>query len=147
MVSKIKKAAFSLVFVLAVLSAPLFLTAGPVYADNWGQQQQQPPAGGNSDLGNGCKGQPDTAAGQHACLKNNPIVSDIQTIVNFLSAGVAIVIAGSIIVAGIQYSLAGNQPQVLTSARNRIINSVIALFAFLLIFAFLQWIIPGGLFS
>jgi hypothetical protein len=105
------------------------------------------PALAASQLGNGCAGDAPTAAGQHACLKNNPVVRDIQTIVNFLSAGVAIVIAGSIIVAGIQYTMAGNQPQVLTSARNRIINSVIALFAFLLIFAFLQWVIPGGVFS
>lgn len=116
-----------------------FLLAGILFISS--------PAFAASALGNGCAGDPQTAAGQHACLTANPVVRDIQTIVNFLSAGVAIVIAGSIIVAGIQYTMAGNQPQVLTSARNRIINAVIALFAFLLIFAFLQWVIPGGVFS
>lgn len=80
-------------------------------------------------------------------VSSNPIVGRLDQIIKFLSAGVGIIIVGSIIVAGIQYAMGGNQPQVLTAARNRIINSILALFAFLLIFAFLQWIIPGGLFN
>ena len=121
---------------LGLLLAGLLFTAVPALAV--------------SPLGNGCSNPskyPQTAAGQHACLAANPLVTKIQDVVNFLSAGVAVVIAGSIIVAGIQYTMAGNQPQVLAAARNRIINAVIALFAFLLTFAFLQWIIPGGIFS
>jgi uncharacterized membrane protein len=74
-------------------------------------------------------------------------VHDIQIIVNFLSAGVGIVVVAVIILGGIQYSMAGDNPQAVGSAKQRIINGLIALVAFLFIFAFLQWLIPGGVFS
>ena len=83
----------------------------------------------------------------NANLQKNPIVRDLQDIVNFLSAGVAIVVIGMIMLGGIQYSIAGDNPQKVTDARKRIINAIIALIAFLLIFAFVQWLIPGGLLS
>ncbi|HEY5550162.1 MAG TPA: hypothetical protein VIK37_03145 [Candidatus Saccharimonadales bacterium] len=76
----------------------------------------------------------------------NPIVQDIQVVVNFLSAGVGIVVVGVIILGGIQYSLAGDNPQAVGAAKQRIINGLIALLAFLLTFAFVQWLVPGGVF-
>lgn len=82
-----------------------------------------------------------------AGLKNNCIVKDINQIVNFLSAGVAVVVVGVIIVGGIQYSMAGDKPEAVSAAKQRIINGLIALVAFILTFAFLQWLIPGGVFS
>jgi hypothetical protein len=80
------------------------------------------------------------------CLTQSPIVHDIQTIVNFLSAGVGVVVAGVIILGGIQYILAGGNATAVTAARQRIINGLIALFVFAFIFAFVQWLIPGGVF-
>lgn len=80
-------------------------------------------------------------------LKSNPIVKDINTIVNFLSAGVGIIVAIVIIVGGIQYSMAGDNAQAVSAAKQRIINGLIALLAFLFMFAFLQWLVPGGAFS
>lgn len=79
-------------------------------------------------------------------LKSNPIVKDIQMFVNFLSAGVGIVVVGVIILGGIQYMTSGDNPQALTAAKQRITNGLIALAAFLFTFAFLQWLIPGGIF-
>lgn len=81
------------------------------------------------------------------CLKGNPIVSDLQTIVDVLSAGVGIVVVAMIIVGGIQYSIAGDNPQKLTAAKMRITNALIALVAFMFLFAFVQWLIPGGIFG
>jgi hypothetical protein len=80
------------------------------------------------------------------CLNQSPVVHDIQTIVNFLSAAVGVVIIAMLIVGGIQYSMAGDNASALTAARQRITNAVIALVAFLFAFAFLQWLIPGGIF-
>jgi len=77
---------------------------------------------------------------------DNPIVNDLQTVVNFLSAGVGIVVVGVIIVGGIQYITAGDNPQALTNAKQRIVNGLIAFMAFLLTFAFLNWLVPGGVF-
>lgn len=81
------------------------------------------------------------------CLKANPIVSDLQIITNFLSAAVAIVVIGVIIVGGIQYSMAGDNPSAVTAAKKRITDGLLALTAYLLIFSLLQWLIPGGIFS
>lgn len=80
------------------------------------------------------------------CLNQSPVVKDIQDIVNFLSAAVGLVIIGAIIVGGIQYSLAGDNSSALESAKKRITNAMIALFAFLFAYAFMQWLIPGGIF-
>lgn len=79
-------------------------------------------------------------------LKDNPIVRDIQMFVDFLAAGVGIVVVGVIIVGGIQYMTSGDNPTALTAAKQRITNGLIALAAFLFTFAFLQWLIPGGIF-
>ena len=78
---------------------------------------------------------------------NNPIVQDIQTVVNFLSAGVAIVVVGAIIYGGIQYAMAGDKPEAVTKAKQHITNALIALLAFIFLFSFVQWLIPGGVFD
>jgi hypothetical protein len=80
-------------------------------------------------------------------LSNNPIVKDLNKIVAFLSAGVGIIVVAVIILGGIQYMLAGDNPQAVGAAKQRIINGFIALVTFLLMFAFLQWLIPGGVFK
>jgi hypothetical protein len=79
------------------------------------------------------------------CLKENPIIKDVKTLVNFLSAGVGIVVVGSIIFAGIQYIVAGNNPNAVGAAKKRIQDTLIALLAFFFIYAFLDFLIPGGL--
>jgi hypothetical protein len=78
---------------------------------------------------------------------NNPIIRDLNTIVDFLSGLVGIVVVGVIILGGIQYSMAGDSPDAVGKAKQRITNGLIALVGFLLIFSFLQWIIPGGIFN
>jgi hypothetical protein len=77
------------------------------------------------------------------CLNSNPIIKDIRLIVNLLSAGVGVVITGSIIFAGIQYAYAGNNSTTVGAAKKRIQDSLIALLAFFFVYAFLNWIIPG----
>lgn len=78
------------------------------------------------------------------CVKENPIVKDINTIIKILSGIVAIVITGSIIFGGIQYSTSINQPDATAKAKKRIANSILALVLFILTFTLLEWLIPGG---
>ena len=80
-------------------------------------------------------------------LTANVIVTDIGKIVDFLSALVVIVIVGVLIVGGVQYSMAGDKPEAVSSAKKRLQNALIALAIFIFTFSFLQWLIPGGLFS
>lgn len=78
---------------------------------------------------------------------NNPIVKDINTVVTFLSGAVAIVVVAMLMVGGIQYMTAGDNPQATAAAKGRIMNALIALLAFAFLFAFVQWLIPGGVFK
>jgi archaellum component FlaF (FlaF/FlaG flagellin family) len=55
-----------------------------------------------------------------------------------------IVIVGSIIVGGIQYSSAGSDPQKVQAAKNRIKGAVIALLLFLFGYSLLNFLVPGG---
>jgi hypothetical protein len=93
-----------------------------------------------------CQGATDPAS-LNKCVKNNKLVTDLNELVNFLSAGVGIFVTATIIIGGIQYSMAGDNAEAVTKAKHRIMNGLVALVAFLLAYAFLQWLIPGGVFS
>lgn len=80
-------------------------------------------------------------------LKDNLIVQDLNKIVNVLSGLVGVVVVGTIILGGIQFATAGDKADAVSAAKKRITNGVLALVVFLFIFAFLQWLIPGGIFS
>lgn len=66
---------------------------------------------------------------------------------DLLSALVGVAAVGMIIFGGIEFSSSGGDPQKVASAKNHITNAIIALVAFLFLFAFLNFIIPGGLFN
>lgn len=63
---------------------------------------------------------------------------------NFLGAIVGLVVTIAIVFGGIQYASSADDPSKVAAAKSRIINAVIALIAFLFMFGFLQWLIPGG---
>jgi hypothetical protein len=75
----------------------------------------------------------------------NPILDVTFAIIRFLSAGVGLVIVGSMIVAGIQYIGSRGDPNATAQAINRIRSNVIALLLYIFGFAILNYIIPGQL--
>ena len=64
--------------------------------------------------------------------------------ITFLSAVAGLIATISIVVGGIQYVSSEGDPQKVTEAKKRISNSVLAIVGFLLLYPFLQYIIPGG---
>lgn len=64
--------------------------------------------------------------------------------INVLSALAGVVIVGSIVGGGIQYSMAGSDPQKVQAAKNRIRNAIIALLFFLFGYGLLNYLVPGG---
>lgn len=76
----------------------------------------------------------------------NPIVDIALAIFRFLSVGVGIVVIGSIVVAGIQYSASRGNPQSTQAAINRVGSSFIALLIYLFSFAIANFLVPGGMF-
>jgi predicted S18 family serine protease len=73
----------------------------------------------------------------------------IQTYINpfitLLTVLVGVFAAISIVVAGIQYSSSADDPSAVSKAKTRIFNTVIGLVAYVFFFAFLEWLLPGGL--
>jgi len=80
-------------------------------------------------------------------LHSNAITTKLNNLVTLIGGVVGIVVIGNIIFGGIQYTMAGGNPQAAANARKRIANSVIALVAFFLIWSFVQWLVPGGVFG
>ena len=73
--------------------------------------------------------------------------SCLNPLIRVLSGLVGVAVAGSIILGGIQYSASGGDPQKAAKAKNRITNAIFALMAYLFIWAFLQFLVPGGVFN
>lgn len=68
-------------------------------------------------------------------------------IINIMSAGVGIAAVGGVVYGSVLYTTArGNLDQV-KKARVIIANTVVGIVAYVLMFAFLNYMIPGGLFS
>jgi hypothetical protein len=70
----------------------------------------------------------------------------INPFILLLSALVGVVAVISIILAGIQYAGSADDPGTVSKAKQRIFNTIIGLIAYIFLFAFLSYIIPGGLF-
>jgi hypothetical protein len=77
----------------------------------------------------------------------NQIYFYINEAINFLSAGVGIVVVAMIIVGGIQYASAEDDPARVSAARTRVTNALLGLVAYIFLFGFLQWLVPGGIFK
>lgn len=74
----------------------------------------------------------------------NPITDAFFAIVRFLSNGVGLVVIGSIIYGGIQYTASRGDPQATAKALERIRASVVALIIFIFGYAILNYLIPAG---
>jgi hypothetical protein len=77
--------------------------------------------------------------------EDNVIFVYMKYIINFLAVGVGIAVAVSIVIAGFQYITSEGNPQKLSGAKNRLFHAIVALILFILMYALLQYLIPGGL--
>jgi hypothetical protein len=78
----------------------------------------------------------------------NPIISKIiKPFSQGLAALVGVVVVLSIVISGIQYSSARDNPQMVAAAKNRIVMSLLALLLLMFAGAILNWLTPGGLFQ
>lgn len=77
---------------------------------------------------------------------NCKIIDYLVIVINALSALVGIVVVIMIVVGGIQYSAARDNPQAVQAAKTRITNAILALVVYVFFYGFLNYLIPGGLF-
>ena len=117
--------------------------------DQPGQGTNTNPSVGPTNSGR-CIGAPVGQASDKAATCNNcaaQVYQYVNAFVDLLSAVAALVATISIVIGGIQYTSSSDDPQKVSKAKKRITDAITAIIAFLLLWAFLQWLIPGGYFN
>jgi hypothetical protein len=77
--------------------------------------------------------------------KGNPILDMMFGAIQFLSYGVGLVLVGSMVYAGIQYTGSRGDPNAHALAIKRIQANMVALFLFIFAFAIVNYLVPGAL--
>jgi len=77
-------------------------------------------------------------------LATNPIIKWLKNFINLFAAIVGVGAVIMIIWGGLQYTSARDNPQAVQSAKMKIVNVFIGIIAFVFLYAFMQWLIPGG---
>lgn len=72
------------------------------------------------------------------------VFSILNLVVDILSIGIGIVGVIGIIVVGIQYLTAGGNEQQTAKARRRMFEIVLGIVAYVVLYTFIQWLLPGG---
>lgn len=131
---------FSLAFVSSVANA------APAGSTGRGSSQPQNPETGTVCNQGTCI---DPAADPDAeCDKDNCdfIKKYVNPTINLFSIVFGLIATASLIMGGIQYSASAGDPQNVAKAKKRIIDTIIAIVAFFFLYAFIQFLVPGGLF-
>jgi len=68
-------------------------------------------------------------------------------VINILTAGIGVAAVGGIVYGSILYTSAGGDAANVKKAKDIIVNVVIGLVAYAVMYSFLNYIIPGGLFT
>jgi len=80
-------------------------------------------------------------------IEDTGIWALLLIIINILTAGVGVAAVGGIVYASILYASAGDSSEQTKKAIGIIVNVAIGLVAYALTYTFLNFIIPGGLFT
>ncbi len=90
-----------------------------------------------------------TAPDPNGCKSNNGsnclVTAYINPLIKFLNVAVSLVVVISVVVGGVQYSTSRDNPEAVKAARKRILNALLGFAAYFLLYAFLNFIIPGGI--
>lgn len=80
-------------------------------------------------------------------LGKNGVWGVLLLILNILTAGIGVAAVGGIVYGSILYTSSGGSMDQIKRAKDIIRNTVIGILAYALMFAFLNYLIPGGLFK
>lgn len=77
----------------------------------------------------------------------NPVVSLVLQVINFMAVGVGIAVVGGIIWGGLLYASSNGDSSKAKQGITAIVNSIIGLLFFMFMYALINFIVPGGIFS
>lgn len=114
------------------------------------QNADQKKQNGNGKGGNGNgNGQPKGVGQGSHCVDYNHcdlVALYVNPFIRLLTIVVGLAVAASLIMGGIQYIASSGDPQKVGAAKTRITNTLMAFFAYAFMYAFLNFLVPGGLF-
>lgn len=119
--------------------------------------QQQSSEGGSSSGGSdsafneGCEGGVKTSILGGGCVQDDgsgdSVFSILNVVLTILTFGVGIAATLGIVISGIQYLTAKDDPNKVATAKMRMLQIVIGLFLYAIMWGLLNFLLPGGLFS
>jgi len=77
----------------------------------------------------------------------NPVVSLVLQVINFMAVGVGIAVVGGIIWGGMRYASSNGDASKAKQGVTTIVNAVVGLLLFIFMYAFFNYLVPGGLFG
>lgn len=77
----------------------------------------------------------------------DPISQLFLVVVNFMAVGVGIAVVGGIVFGGLRYATADGNASNAQQGITFIVNSVIGLLLFIFMYAIINFLVPGGLFT
>ena len=148
MVNKIKN-----IITLGIILVSFFATFQSVLVSNYSSNYafaEELVEDGNGNIttpnGNNSKNSEAPAEAKTAILPSDWKIEDILNMVLVVvTTGVGIAAVGSIVFAGILYITARDNAAQVSKAKTMIMNTIIGIVAYILMWAFLEWIIPGGI--
>jgi hypothetical protein len=117
-------------------TAPDDASSTPAGDKSWGGEIPPTETCSSSDPA-GCLSDPTTESGR--------IMAILKKGLTILSGAVVMAAVIMLIMAGVQYSASGGEPSGVAAAKKKIGNVLLGLLAYIFLYAFLQWLIPGGL--
>lgn len=98
-----------------------------------------------------CNGVKTSVLGDNGCVEGtddgSAIFSVLNVVLTVLTYGIGIAGTIGIVIVGIQYMTAKDNAGQMAAAKTRLIAIVVGLAAYAVMWAFLQWLLPGGIFS
>ncbi len=148
MVNKIKN-----IIALGIILTSFFVTFQSVLVSNYSSNYafaEELVEDGSGNLttpnGNNGRGGEAPAEAKTAILPSDWKIEDILNMVLVVvTTGVGIAAVGSIVFAGVLYITARDNAAQVSKAKTMIMNTIIGIVAYILMWAFLEWIIPGGI--
>jgi hypothetical protein len=99
-----------------------------------------------ADPGKYCNSDPALKCGTTSSKQCDFVAKYVNPAIALLSVAFGLFATISIILGGIAFATSAGDPQKASKAKARITNTVIAVVAYMFLYAFLQFLIPGGLF-
>jgi len=134
---------FSLAFAIAMLVTPV-VVAAPVSA---AKKCDPDKFTETSTLGGDYSVNGQTKHGYCDDGEGGGVYEILYIVLNVLTIGVGVLGTLGIVISGIQYLTAGDNEQQVATAKKRIVEVVIGLAIYAVMYVVLQWLIPGGIFN